>query len=192
MCPSKRKPNCECIDERCPRRHVAKVGPMLGRKSTDSTTYYPRVGARAAAIEMLLELSNTQTWTQGFTVSIERSPTRRSRRPSEYSLIGSQRGRPEQSRSKAQEPVASQLIRKLFNHFAIEDFVFTQMPRGLAISRFRAPIWANFSPATSAIQDVPPVMTTVLPFMNAFTRSAFSSKNCRSESEPLSSRKWGK
>jgi hypothetical protein len=45
---------------------------MLGRKSTDSTTYHPRVGARAAAIEMLLELSNTQTWTQGFTLSIER------------------------------------------------------------------------------------------------------------------------
>ena len=33
--PSKRKPSCERIDERCPRRHVAEVSPMLGRMSTD-------------------------------------------------------------------------------------------------------------------------------------------------------------
>jgi hypothetical protein len=182
---------------------------MLGRMSPDSATYHPRVGARARSCCCGRDASrNKQTWTQGFTLPIELrtvlylywtapasetiSPTRRSRRPSEYSLIGSRRGRLEQGRSKAQEPVAFQLIQSSFNHFAIEDFVFTQMPRGLAISRFRASIWANFSPATSAIQNVPPVMTTVMPFMNAFTRSAFSSKNCRSESESLSSRKWGK
>lgn len=129
---------------------------MLGCMSTDSATYHPRV-ASASAQSLLRSrcFSNSRTrrlgpkaspfrlswppllyhyWTAPASETI--SPIRRSGRSSEYSLIGSRRGRPEQSQSTAQNRSPPQLIRNAFDHFAIADFVFTQMPRGLAISRW--------------------------------------------------------